>query len=52
MTDASYQAWMVTFERAQLLPCAGRTVIFRQGEQPVVRLEFAIPSPMSLLSQA
>jgi hypothetical protein len=51
MTDASYQAWMVAFERAQLLPFAGRTVILRQGEQPVVRVEFAIPSPMGLLSQ-
>ena len=42
---------MVAFEQAQLLPFAGRTVILGQGEQPVVRVEFAIPSPMDLLSQ-
>ena len=50
MTDAGYQQWLVSFVRAQLAHFGGTVVAVRPGGQPVVRVEFARPSPLGLLS--
>jgi Tetratricopeptide repeat len=50
MTDATYLHWLVAFISTQLVPFAGSTVIVRQGDQPVIRVEFSRPSPLGLLS--
>jgi hypothetical protein len=50
MTDAGYQRWLVSFVRAQLTHFGGTVVVVRSGGQPVVRVEFAQPSPLGLLS--
>jgi hypothetical protein len=49
LADASYLGWLTTFLRAQPPPFAGSTVLLRQDDQPVVRVEFAQPSPLGLL---
>jgi hypothetical protein len=50
MADASYVSWLTGFVRVQLLPFAGRAVMLRQGNEPVVQLEFPRPSPLGLLT--
>ncbi len=50
MTDASYLRWLVAFARAQFVQYAGSAVILRQGDQPIVRVEFFQPSPLGLLA--
>ena len=50
MTYASYLRWLSDFVRAQLVPFSGRMVVLREGGQPVIRVEFARPSPLGLLS--
>jgi hypothetical protein len=50
MTDAGYLDWLVAFDRAQLAPFAGTTIILRRGDQSIVRVEFSGPSPMGLLA--
>jgi hypothetical protein len=50
MTDAGYLRWMAGFVQAQLVPFAGRVVIPRPGNKPVVQLEFSRPSPLGLLT--
>jgi tetratricopeptide (TPR) repeat protein len=52
MTDASYLSWLTTFVRAQLVPFAGSMAVLQQAGQPVVRVEFAQPSPLGLLAHA
>ena len=50
MIDASYLSWLTSFVRAQLVPFAGSMAVLQQAGQPVVRVEFAQPSPLGLLS--
>ena len=50
MTDADYQRWLISFVRAQFVHFGGTVVVVRPGGQPVVRVEFARPSPLGLLS--
>lgn len=51
MTDASYLTWLSSFVRAQLTPFSGSMAVLRQGGQPIVRVDFAKPSPLGLLGQ-
>ena len=50
MTDASYLAWLSSFVRAQLTPFTGTMAVLRQGGQVIVRVDFARPSPLGLLT--
>ena len=50
MSDAAYQRWLTSFVRAQLEHFTGSVAVVRAGGQPVVRLEFARPSPLGLLT--
>jgi tetratricopeptide (TPR) repeat protein len=50
MINASYLSWLTSFVRAQLIPFAGSMAVLQQAGQPVVRVEFAQPSPLGLLS--
>jgi tetratricopeptide (TPR) repeat protein len=50
MIDASYLSWLTSFVRAQLIPFAGSMAVLQQAGQPVVRVEFAQPSPLGLLN--
>ena len=50
MIDASYLSWLTSFVRAQLVPFAGSMAVLQQAGQPVVRVEFAQPSPLGLLT--
>jgi hypothetical protein len=50
MADASYLHWLSDFVRAQLAPFSGRMVVLREGGQPIVRVQFAKPSPLGLLT--
>ena len=52
MTDASYLSWLVALVRAQLHPFSASTAILRQGDQPILRVEFSRPSPLGLLGHA
>jgi hypothetical protein len=51
MADASYVGWLTAFVRAQLLPFAGIITTLRQHDQVIVRIEFARPSPLGLLTR-
>ena len=48
--DASYLSWLTSFVRAQLVPFAGSMAVLQQAGHPVVRVEFAQPSPLGLLN--
>jgi hypothetical protein len=50
MTDASYLCWLTGYVRAQLVPFAGRVVMLRQGDKPIVQVEYSRPSPLGLLT--
>ena len=50
MTDASYLSWLTSFVRAQLAPFSGSMAVLRQGDQSILRVEFARPSPLGLLT--
>ena len=50
LTDASYLGWLTAFVRAQLPPFAGNMAVLPGSGQPVVRVEFAQPSPLGLLA--
>jgi len=50
MADAAYQSWLTSFIRAQLNHFTGSVTVVRVDGQPVVRLEFARPSPLGLLT--
>jgi tetratricopeptide (TPR) repeat protein len=50
MSDAAYQSWLASFVRAQLTHFTGTVAVVRQGGQPVVRVVFAMPSPLGLLA--
>jgi hypothetical protein len=50
MSDADYQRWLTSFIRAQLAHFTGSVAVIRPGGQPVVRVEFAWPSPLGLLA--
>jgi hypothetical protein len=50
MIDDSYLSWLTSFVRAQLVPFAGSMAVLQQAGQPVVRVEFAQPSPLGLLN--
>jgi hypothetical protein len=50
MTNASYLRWLTAFVRAQIGPFAGTIVLLPQGDQHVVRVQFARPSPLGLLT--
>ena len=49
-TDAAYQRWLTSFVRAQLEHFTGSVTVVRAGGQPGVRIEFARPSPLGLLT--
>jgi hypothetical protein len=51
MADGSYVSWLTTYVRAQLLPFAGSITTLRQDDQLIVRIEFARPSPLGLLTR-
>ena len=51
VTTARYLSWLTSFVRAQLRPFTGTMVAFRQGGRPVMRVQFARPSPLGLLAQ-
>jgi hypothetical protein len=50
MADAAYQRWLTSFIGAQLNHFTGSVSVIRVDGQPVVRLEFARPSPLGLLT--
>jgi len=50
MTDASYLSWLTSFVRAQLAPFSGSMAVLRQGNHSILRVEFAKPSPLGLLT--
>ena len=50
MTDASYLNWLTGFVRAQLGPFEGGMAVLQEAGQPVVRVVFAQPSPLGLLT--
>jgi hypothetical protein len=50
MTNADYLSWLTSFVRAQLVHFGGSVVVVRQGGQSAVRVEFARPSPLGLLT--
>jgi hypothetical protein len=50
MTDASYLRWLTGFVQAQLVPYTARADTLRQGDKPVVQVEFSRPSPLGLLT--
>jgi hypothetical protein len=50
MTDASYLNWLTGFARAQLGPFEGSMAVLQEAGQPVVRVVFAQPSPLGLLT--
>ncbi len=49
MTDASYLTWLASFVRAQLLPFSASMAVLRHGDQLIVHVDFARPSPLGLL---
>jgi hypothetical protein len=49
MSDASYQRWLMAFLRFQRPPFAASIAVLRQGGQPIVRVQFSMPSPLGLL---
>jgi hypothetical protein len=51
MAEASYVSWLTAFVQAQLLPFAGSITTLRQDDQVIVRIEFARPSPLGLLTR-
>jgi hypothetical protein len=51
MADAGYVSWLTAYVRAQLLPFAGSITTLTQDGRLVVRIEFARPSPLGLLSR-
>jgi hypothetical protein len=50
MSDAAYRSWLASFVRAQLTHFTGTVTVVSQGGQPVVRVVFAMPSPLGLLA--
>jgi tetratricopeptide (TPR) repeat protein len=50
IADTSYLSWLTSFVRAQLVPFAGSVVVVSRGNQSVVRVTFARPSPVGLLA--
>ncbi len=50
MTDTSYLSWLTSFVRAQLAPFSGSMAVLRQGNHSILRVEFAKPSPLGLLT--
>jgi len=50
MTDLSYVSWLAGFVEAQLVPFAGSITTLKQDGQLIVRVEFARPSPLGLLT--
>ena len=50
MSDVSYLRWLTSFVGTQLVPFAGSMSVLQEAGQPVVRVVFAQPSPLGLLS--
>jgi hypothetical protein len=50
MSDAAYQSWLTSFVRAQLTHFTGTVAVVKPGGQPIVRVVFAMPSPLGLLA--
>ena len=50
MSDVSYLRWLTSFVGTQLVPFAGDMSVLQEAGQPVVRVVFAQPSPLGLLS--
>ncbi len=50
MSDASYLSWLTSFVRAQLTPFSGSMAVLGQGDHRILRVEFARPSPLGLLT--
>jgi tetratricopeptide (TPR) repeat protein len=50
MSDVSYLRWLTSFIGTQLVPFAGNMSVLQEAGQPIVRVVFAQPSPLGLLS--
>jgi hypothetical protein len=50
MSDVSYLRWLTSFVGTQLVPFAGSMSVLQEAGQPIVRVVFAQPSPLGLLS--
>jgi hypothetical protein len=50
MSDVSYLRWLTSFVGTQLVPFAGNMSVLQEAGQPIVRVVFAQPSPLGLLS--
>ncbi len=50
MTDVGYLTWLAAFVRAQLVPFNGGMAVLRHGDQLIVHVDFARPSPLGLLT--
>jgi hypothetical protein len=50
MSDVSYLRWLTSFVGTQLMPFAGSMSVLQEAGQPIVRVVFAQPSPLGLLS--
>ena len=50
MSDVNYLRWLTSFVGTQLVPFAGNMSVLAEAGQPVVRVVFAQPSPLGLLS--
>ena len=50
MPDVSYLRWLTSFVGTQLVPFAGTMSVVQEAGQPIVRVVFAQPSPIGLLS--
>jgi hypothetical protein len=50
MSDVSYLRWLTGFIGTQLVPFAGSMSVLQEAGQPIVRVVFAQPSPLGLLS--
>ena len=50
MSDVSYQRWLTSFVGTQLVPFAGSMSVLQEAGQPILRVVFAQPSPLGLLS--
>jgi hypothetical protein len=50
VSEVSYLRWLTSFVGTQLVPFAGSMSVVQEAGQPVVRVVFAQPSPLGLLS--